>query len=347
MIGHYYDHVHTTGITRVLLAATGSAVDFFFVLSGFVLAMVYGSPSDQGGFASFIGQRLSRLYPLYALVTLACFLLARDGQPLYGEPNQSWPALLSNLLMVQFWGWPTDSLAAPGWSISVEWAANLLFPLFAVAMLRWKLPRSVMLLAVLAALSALSEVIATEEYWDTAMLVQAGWFRLPQPIVAGLVEFMAGMLCWRMRSQMRWPQWLGNTPALLAILVAMLLWIGLAALDIYFAALSCLLILGASYQRGVLARGLGSPVLHWLGLISFSVYLVHVPMALLVPWLRDALSAIGAPHAFTLANALVMALVLPVATLTYRGIERPAQRWLRQRLSAPSGRLAAIGTGTS
>ena len=347
MIGHYYDHVHTTGITRVLLAATSSAVDFFFVLSGFVLAMVYGLPSQQGGFARFIGQRLSRVYPLYALVTLACFLLARNGQPLYGEPNQSWLALLANLLMVQFWGWPTDSLAAPGWSISVEWAANLLFPLLAVAMLHWRLPRSVLLLGLLAALSAVSEVIATQEYWDTAMLVQAGWFRLPQPIVAGLVEFMAGMLCWRMRCQTRWPQRLGN-PALLAILLAMLLWIGLAALDIYFAALSCLLILGASYQRGAVARALGSPVLHWLGLISFSVYLVHVPMALLVPWMRDALSAAGAPHAFTLANALVMALVLPVATLTYRGIERPAQRWLRQRFSgAQPGRLAAIGTGTS
>jgi peptidoglycan/LPS O-acetylase OafA/YrhL len=107
------------------------AVDLFFVLSGFVMALNYGHMFVSGWSAAayrrFLGRRIARVYPLYLAGTIAaCFLVLAGCL----EAPRSAPiglALALNVIMVQAWGF-VESLDGPGWSISAEWAAYLLFP---------------------------------------------------------------------------------------------------------------------------------------------------------------------------------------------------------------------------
>ncbi|WP_131197026.1 acyltransferase family protein, partial [Lichenihabitans psoromatis] len=104
------------------------AVDLFFVLSGFIIASTSGevfTTSLSGReYGKFVAKRLGRIYPLYLVTTLvAIAMVALIGDRWQIEPV----SLISNLLMIQGWG-IAESFDSPGWSISVEMAAYILFP---------------------------------------------------------------------------------------------------------------------------------------------------------------------------------------------------------------------------
>ena len=113
-------------------------VDFFFVLSGFVIMHTYGARiASWHDYGSFLRKRLARIYPLH-LATLAIFciigavVVAFDVQ--VRDRSFFDPTLIpANLLLVQAWG-VTDhaGLNIPSWSISAEWFVYLLFPLLAL-----------------------------------------------------------------------------------------------------------------------------------------------------------------------------------------------------------------------
>jgi len=120
------------------------SVDFFFVLSGFVIALNYRgrfAAPDLPGTVQFYLLRLARVYPLH-LVMLGLFLvnplviLLFSGQ---GTPGSRYdPAyFVMSLFLVQNWGF-TKELAwnIPAWSISAELFAYLVFPLMILAAAR-------------------------------------------------------------------------------------------------------------------------------------------------------------------------------------------------------------------
>ncbi len=101
------------------------AVDYFFVLSGFVLCHTYASQSSSGGsgWKKFTFRRLARLYPLH-IFTFIVFLTYKEFQAPLTQ-------VLSNLLLLQNVGFHTvPTLNAPSWSISTEFVIALLaYPL--------------------------------------------------------------------------------------------------------------------------------------------------------------------------------------------------------------------------
>ena len=108
------------------------AVDLFFVLSGFVLALNYAE-IFEGGFSlvryrTFLERRLARVYPLYCVLTLLAAALVALGWLDWRSPLHPLVALLRNCFMIQVWNLG-PSLDPPAWSISAEWFAYLLFPL--------------------------------------------------------------------------------------------------------------------------------------------------------------------------------------------------------------------------
>jgi peptidoglycan/LPS O-acetylase OafA/YrhL len=106
------------------------AVDFFFVLSGFVLAHAYSERFAKGMTAcAFMGRRLRRLYPLY-LLSLALWLPLgiRGLMSRTLDPRQTIIAAVAALLYLpapqSFLVYP---LNPPTWSLFYELAANLFF----------------------------------------------------------------------------------------------------------------------------------------------------------------------------------------------------------------------------
>jgi peptidoglycan/LPS O-acetylase OafA/YrhL len=110
------------------------AVDLFFVLSGFVMAISYGGMFAAGStwaiYRLFLMRRFARIYPLYLAITLATAAMLA----VHARPPGFGMMLLSNVFLIQSWG-ICDSLIPPAWSISTEAAAYLLFPLLAAVAL--------------------------------------------------------------------------------------------------------------------------------------------------------------------------------------------------------------------
>src|SRR6185369_1409476 len=128
--------------SRIGLARNGhAAVEFFFVLSGFVLYHSYGTRiSGAGSFKRFVVLRLARLYPVHFVFTIAFFAieLAKffGGASLHvdsGNPpatlHSILRALLENLILVQGLGLAPREifLNFPSWSISTEFYTYLIF----------------------------------------------------------------------------------------------------------------------------------------------------------------------------------------------------------------------------
>jgi peptidoglycan/LPS O-acetylase OafA/YrhL len=95
-----------------LIRNGGLYVDFFFVLSGFVLTHAHVNKNDT--FTSFFIKRTGRLWPLHifllaALIGLECFKLLMDrhgipsDQAAFTEAH-SWTSILSNIFLVQALG---------------------------------------------------------------------------------------------------------------------------------------------------------------------------------------------------------------------------------------------------
>lgn len=316
------------------------AVDFFFVLSGFIMCYTYLGRFEQLGWSAygpFLKRRAIRLLPLNAFVTVALLIGAwlsifwNGGTNIFfGEMRYPYD-LVVNLLMLQGLGLG-HNMNGPSWSVSAELLAYIAFPLLVYGVFDRRriwvflmLVASLMLLAKLA-FSAPKLGLAFED-----------------PVGGGmrcLSEFTLGMLVYRWTSDKVWAQRLGRdqtTATVLALsLVLLMLRVDLAvALSFPFVVAS------VSCNRGRVARWLSHPALHRLGLLSYSLYLIHDPFRPL------ALKALMAMHpqplgtAAALAFALMASLaVVPLAWMTYRWIETPS-RSLLTRLVTPSTSVAS------
>jgi peptidoglycan/LPS O-acetylase OafA/YrhL len=325
------------------------AVDFFFLLSGFVIWLTWGERLREGRWRAvpaFLQKRVARIWPLH-LFMLACavglaLLLAATGRQ--NPIDYPFGQLPLHIFLLQNWGF-TDQLAwnDPSWSISTELGAYLLFPWLAVA-IDW---RRVPTWAVLAAIAALLILLH-------ALMADGGALNLGHDIARfGLrrcvLEFASGTAVAAL-----WLRWRDRPgiPAWSAAGVAALFLAGWAsdtmsetlAIPAAFAAILLLLAL-TSGKRGNL---LEIAPLHYLGEISYATYLGHFLLFVVFK-----LALVDDPRVIHPALiALYLLMVLASSIALYHLVERPAQKWvngLRQsrRKTPPPYAALARGSATS
>ncbi|MCB1840847.1 MAG: acyltransferase [Alphaproteobacteria bacterium] len=135
VIFHYIMEFKT--IRATFLGRFYLGVDFFFILSGFILAHSYISSLEEERFSfrNFCVKRFARIYPIHFLTlilsassTTATVLLFRVGF----DHGDSFSCFILSLLMMNAWGLNKYTcFNNPSWSISAEWIAYMLFPLLA------------------------------------------------------------------------------------------------------------------------------------------------------------------------------------------------------------------------
>ena len=293
------------------------AVDFFFILSGFVLASAYGGLAMESlaSYGAFLWRRFARLFPLHWGVLLLLYLAARSG-----HYSPGWPHVLMEFSLVNYWTIApanfSDTLNPVDWSLSTEWLVNIALPVFAWLFLRGSIWRVPLLCGSIFGCLILILVLNHGS-------LTCGDPTSPLPLLRCAADFSAGLMIFRFRSALRFcadPYVSGA--ALLGFAVALLL----PETDLLVVLCACIFIAGLAQDTGRVARVLSHWSFHRLGLISYSIYLVQIPIIGVV----SNLTAVGSPLLSTIlffAGSIVA--TTAVAHLTYYGLERPAQAFLR------------------
>ena len=312
------------------------AVDLFFILSGYVIALNYatwfsGDVPKPGGTRRFLALRLSRVYPVH-LVMLLLFLIDPvavwivSGRARLGDLHAGYYGL--SFLLMQNWGIvPGLHWNVPAWSISAEWLAYLLFPLLAAPLVRisgtW--PRALLCgAALLGLLAVVAEVCSPSGLGSGGQLF---W------LARCVIEFSAGIVLYRIGlCRNRTP---GETNAALAFALACIAVFAAApvpdfvVMPLAFAAL----VHGFADERGRIAAALRSRPLQWLGLVSYSTYMAHY---LIKGWTKFVFLRPGVPAG--LAFPAYVAAVLIASWLLFTLVERPAQAMLRRCIDGSAAR---------
>ena len=290
------------------------AVDLFFVLSGFVLSLAYGGwfrgRPRPGVLAAFLARRVARLWPLHAAVVLA--LIA--WQAVAAIPTH--PRMVAaNLLMVQAWG-VSGSMNVPSWSISTEFAAYLVFPLLAAAVLHGGRARALAALCGGAGLLGLAAALGSVRAAERIGLLDIAnnWSLLP--LLRCLGGFVIGVAAHRIArapgaAGVLQRPWVVNA-ACAALLAAVAAGVG----DLALYPLLPLVVVALAASRGGAARLLATAPLTWLGKVSYALYLVHFPL------LQVGAGWTGPPHPIVMMPPLL----LGAAWLAHVAVEAPGRR---------------------
>lgn len=347
-----YSHYYPLEFVRNL----DLCVDFFFVLSGFILMSSYG-PKLAGKTESllpFVVRRIGRLWPLHVAILgafvsieLAELLVAKAGFPL-GEPpfdaaaSKAPEAILTNALLIHALGMhegPTWN--GPSWSISTEMMASLVFVLVLVLPGRRLLVGLAIALASAILLWALNgqRLISINDY----------------ALLRCLYGFFVGVLTFALWERIA--PWLERQTGLVSIGQA----VAIGTMLVLFAVTTdgswqfvmpllfgAIVILLAS-DRGPSARLLQTAPMRRIGMLSYSIYLVH---ALIITVLARGLSLLtmvtgesyrqpyqaseahdlvdqmvfGSKLAGDLALIPFLTVVLVAASITYYLVEKPGRR---------------------
>lgn len=311
-------------VIRDVLAKGYLAVDFFFLLSGFVIWLSWGERLRRDGWRAvpgFLRRRMARIWPLHLVMLVAAVMLAGalalTGR---GDPaDYPWGELPLHVMLVQNWGF-TDRLTwnDPAWSISTELAAYLLFPLLVMAV-DWRRLATGWLVAVAVGLVAgLHAAMA-----DAPTLGTDIW---RYGLVRCLFEFALGTVMCAL-----WLRW-RDRPAPMpgAILVAAGLGAGLiagAAETLVVPALFAVLLLALALSSGRSGNPLEGHLVHALGEVSYATYLAHFLL-----WVAFKLAFVTDARSVPWWSVVVyLLLVLAASVALYRHVERPAQRWISRK----------------
>ena len=326
------DYFGADGLVLSFVRSGYQGVDLFFALSGFILAHHYAAalqPFDKKAYGHYLWARVARIYPLHLAMLFTVLTMVKLA-PVFGftinrATDYEWDTFFQNLFLVQAWQFPAQvNWNHFAWSISAEWFAYLLAPLF-VAM-AWR-PQSLyiqlLLLIAFLCIAPVSFVLLEE----------------PRPSAYALMRitgaFGAGMVSYRLFDEgqgARWNWGRGTWGAVAALVLAALLQDKVSGrVDFIVVPAAVLFIFALAHQQGSVAAVLGNRFFEYMGRLSYALYITQ--FILLMP-LRKILpyqAFIDTPFYMQLAYLIgVTAAALFVACAAYHFIEEPARRALRR-----------------
>jgi peptidoglycan/LPS O-acetylase OafA/YrhL len=321
------------------------AVDLFFVLSGFVMALNYGDAFDgryngQAHF-KFMERRFARVYPVYIVLTLFFTALALAGLTEGIKGNHAFE-ILCNVLLIQAWGL-TDSITTAAWSVSVEWAAYFIFPFLVAALLYGK--KSYALIGATACVALLAWVT----YSDAPLVVgsqlnRSGRLDLHSfdsigPMIRCMTQFSLGMLAYRFRNTPLLKNSVGTPFGGLVIAGVILLLLIFTQADLLLALIFPGLIVALYWQSGLLSKFFSHRIVYTLGVLSYSLYLVHPKFQRVEHIVRHHLIEHNVSWAEFFSSTVTLIPALALSALLYVTVERPCRslirRWFASRSQSP------------
>jgi peptidoglycan/LPS O-acetylase OafA/YrhL len=299
-------------------------VDLFFMLSGYVIGLTYRDAFGSGhlrNYATFMLKRVARLYPAYLVIGL--LYVAKIVAGLSGTDTLSMfsPSdIVGNLLMMTGWGLHIQPLIGVSWAASAEMGSYLLLPLLLPLTVR----RSPLVwgLTVLAALAAIAAVgLSGRGSSGPLDVVNGNSF---YPLLRAIAGFTLGLAIFRMAGALDRLSAMAQD-ILLAVVLAAILATEIRAAGDWLLYLLFIPLVAVLSRDGRLAQALfGNALVYRLGVISYSIYLIH---PLFVSFAVRAWRNFSQTEAAYLAgSAGCFVAIWLLAELSYRLIEMPGRK---------------------
>lgn len=354
VVAYHLFETYSAGPVHQILNHGYLAVDFFFVLSGFVIGYAYDDRWDRMSIKDFFKRRLVRLHPMVIMGTLigAVFFYLGDCSafPLIME-TPWWKVLLMVLLGclmiptpvswdIRGW-WEVNSLNGPTWSLMWEYIANILYALFIRHFSKIALGIFVALAALLTIDIAFNidtfGLLVTRE--AAAYTFIGGWSLTPDQLYIGisrlLYPFFVGLLLSRVNKLIKIKRGFYWCSLLIVAILVMpriggteAMWMN-GAYEAF-----CVLIMFPL----IVAMGAGSNVTgkrsvaicQFLGEISYPLYITHFPLIYMqIAWVRNHPDAPLGMHVLLAVSIFILSIAIAYACLKL--YDEPVREWLKRR----------------
>lgn len=339
-------------------------VDFFFVLSGFIIALNYAE-RDGGVFQlrSFMLRRFFRLYPLHVVMLLALLavevareivLPAFTSLPARGALGDGfgYPFLLNLLLLHGLGPTTVHILNTPSWSISTEFWTYLLFALCCSV---WRRLSSRVLAMLGLGVAAFGALLLLNGENGLATPIQYGWPRC----IAGFSLGTGVWFVWRALPPMQPRRLLDVAYLAIAPAVFCLMYFTTRTTPFNFVMLpvfAAIILLFAIDSGSITRRLLETKPMQALGRWSYSIYMVHAfwsaafgftmnrffTGATSVPGMGNRLD-VPLPLG-DLVTCIYVALVIATSAITYRLVEKPWRAYGVRLSNTAQSRAAKVGS---
>jgi peptidoglycan/LPS O-acetylase OafA/YrhL len=324
-------------------------VDFFFILSGFIMAYVYADNFcdrvSKSDYWTYLRARFARIYPLHLFTLLALIILEvikvflLGNNAFIGKFNLT--ALAANIFLLQAFDltcpplfWCNTYWNEPAWSISVEFVIYTVFPFLLYWVLKFK-PKGDLIFAIVTLLALLLLIKFTRGNLDAII-------GIPSIARCGL-ESVLGVITYKMYQRRNYPKLISSN-LLAVIAIGWIGWIMHSWVDnfrgihdwLVLPAYSLLILAVSGQSDRTIGGVLNSKILLYIGTISYSIYMVHwcLSESLKMLWLSRFGLIFG--NDFNLMQCSIslmifMLVVVLVSSLTYRFIEVPLRDYLKSK----------------
>jgi peptidoglycan/LPS O-acetylase OafA/YrhL len=327
------------------------AVDFFFVLSGFVIGYAYDDRWDKMSLKDFFKRRLVRLHPMVIMGTLigAIFFYFGECNDFPFISQTPWWMLLLMMFLgftmlpaltkwdIRGWG-ETNSLNGPAWTLMWEYLANILYALF----IRHFSKTVLAIFVAFAAFLTLNLTLNLDVFGlftnriDTAYTVIGGWSITPEQICIGasrlLYPFFAGLLLSRINKLIKVKAGFWWCASLITILLVAphigsgdTAWMNGAFEAFCIIAMFPLIV---SMGAGSDISGKSVKVCKFFGEISYPLYITHYPLIYMqVAWVSRHQHLPLGTHICVAVGIFFLAIGMAYACLKLYDL--PVRDWLK------------------
>ncbi|WP_420143844.1 acyltransferase family protein [Sphingobium sp.] len=295
------------------------SVDAFFILSGFVLSYNYNNrfsnSLDKGDYIDFIIRRIARIYPAY--IGFSAIYLSKMIVNISGDnPLRlfDFSDYVANAFMATGWGLGIHPIVGPSWSISAEMACYFIFPILLFTAQRHVRFMAFVAIGVMilagnsgAGVNGALDIIDSRSVW---------------PLIRAFGGFLTGFILFQIDRACR-----DRLTAILdglllsALAIGALLWI-LDASDLLKFVAIAMLIMGLTQDTPVARAMFGTKLVHYLGKISYSLYLCHalcIPVASRIG--KILIPKIGMELAYCSTFMIYMLMIMSLASIAYPVLE--------------------------
>lgn len=298
-----------TDLIQTIVKKGYVAVDIFFVLSAFLLAISYADKFKALNFSAvqkFYKKRVNRIYPVYivSVIFIAVFLI-----------DASKTKFLINATLLQCFFNPNYSLGTVYWSLSTEWVCYLIFPFLLFFVVRYKIRSEILIIAGLM-LRLVLPYLPDNLYLGSGMPMQA--IKSPDylDITHGINSLVRTVSCYLLGIGVAFLPGI-KLQKRIVIYIALVLSVVLLYTEkgLFFIPLLSAIMIKQLYdgEDTMIKKFLGSNAIYFLGNISYSLYIIHYII------LREKIVLLSSD---LLNSFLLIALSIVLSYFSYILIER-------------------------